>query len=422
MAPDITYEEPIGRSTWKEFVLQIFISVEGPNIFVIPALFKKIGIFVGIVASILVGLFYTNSMHSYVNSANEMSRRRNTHQQCLYELPHMVFEEISCPRIGYYLKMYLKYEIIISWCLGLSLQWQFVVENLKLILSYFNYTPDNFHILLWLLPPLILISWIPSFKYIDYLSYVASFSIVLVTGVIIYHLVWQTPAYATAEVFVPLNPASLVTFMSYMFIMISFTPLLFPLKNQMKNPELVSHPFGPLTTIIVVIIAINCAITLLVYIEIGDDVAENLFNNLPRTPIILATNCIFIILAMLSISPSLFVIVLTIWDGCLENYFSKFASVKLYEYSIRSIICVFITLGVILVPSFTNLINLITCFSFPFDSMMLPAILEVVLAWSDSKKRFTTDFKFVCVKNTIIGAFALAITVLSLVVCVGNFT
>ena len=122
MHQGVENEDQIRRSTWKEFVLQIFISVEGPNIFVIPALFKNVGIFVGIVASFIVGILYTNAIHSYVNSANEMSRRRNipSNQQSLYQLPQIVFEEISCPRIGYYLKMYLKYEIIISWCLRLS--------------------------------------------------------------------------------------------------------------------------------------------------------------------------------------------------------------------------------------------------------------------------------------------------------------
>ncbi|XP_065222489.1 proton-coupled amino acid transporter-like protein pathetic [Planococcus citri] len=422
MPQDIKNQEPIRRSTWKEFVFQIFISVEGPNIFVIPALFKQIGILVGIVASVVVGLFYTNAMHSYLKCANEMSRRRNVPQQSLYKLPQMVFEEISCPRIGHYIKLYLKYEIIISWCLGLSLQWQFIVENLKLILSYYQYTPDNVHILACLLLPLILISWIPSLKYIDYVSYIVTFSIFLVTGVIVYLLVWHTPEYATFEVIVPVNLASLVTFTSYMFIMLSFTPLVFPLKNTMKNPESLSKTFGPLTLVIAAMIVLNCAITVLVYVEIGDDVEENLFENFSHTPLVLATNCFFALLAMASISPSLLVIIMAFWNDGLENHLCDSKYTKLYEYLVRSSICVFITLGVILVPSFTNLINLITCFSFPFDSIMLPAVLEIVLAWSDSKKRCTREFKLICVKNTIIGVFSLAVIVLSLIVCVGNFT
>lgn len=402
-----------------EFFVQIFVSVEGPNIFILPTLFKDVGCFVGIVASLIVGFVYANAMHSYVKCADVISRKKNTSKQSLYLLPQFVFEEISYPRVGHYLRIYLKYEIIVSGCFGLSLQWQCVMESLKLIFKYFDYTPTDNLVLLYLLIPMVLISWIPSFKYIAFLSYFVIVCIGLVTCVIVYYLLRYPRNHTNPEIFKAVDLPRVVTFMSSIFIIISFTPLLFPLKNEMKNGHTLSHFFGPLTSTVAVIIVLNCCISLLVYVQIGNNVSENLFDNLPQNEILLVTNCIFTLASILCVSPTLYVIIFTIWDNEMASYLSKFGNALMYEYVVKTCVGLFIILVVAAVPSFIALINLITCFSFPFDSIMLPAILESVVTWKNNEHDF--QFKLLMMKNIAIGVFCLIISGTSLVNCIRDF-
>lgn len=97
---------------------------------------------------------------------------------------------------------------------------------------------------------------------------------------------------------------------------------------------------------------------------------------------------------------SFFVVFETVWNGELELLFRNSPNIKLYEYAARTLINLLITLVPLFIPTIEIYVNLISSFSYPFDSIFVPILLQAILLWRSGKRNL--GFVFVMVFHAFI--------------------
>ncbi|XP_065202129.1 proton-coupled amino acid transporter 3-like [Planococcus citri] len=385
--------------SWAEFVFQIFITIEGPAVFILPATFKNVGYLLGILGTVGIAIFYMYLMRILSWCDEYMQKKRKLKQQSLYSLITNIFDEYKYPRVGSWLNFYLKYEIILSWTMGLSFGLFFANKNVQLILAYFHIQTTDQFVLLILSIPTMLICWFPHIQSIAFFSYFITIIIAAVMLEVMYYLLINPVE--NPRVLMINDVSTLPDFLFMMFYVITYTALVFPLKLEMKYPSNLKKLFGGINLSIILIAVLNIFFCLLVYFKLGDEVQDNILSNLPNNEIVLVTNCLFVVGLMGSGALSFYLIFQTLWFDGWDSYFKKSNFVKFYEYVVRSMLGIFIIILAMVIPTFNLFINLISCFSYPYDSVLLPIILESVIVWND--KQNTTTAVLILIKNITIG-------------------
>lgn len=112
---------------------------------------------------------------------------------------------------------------------------------------------------------------------------------------------------------------------------------------------------------------------------------------------------------------SFFVVFETVWNDELELLFCNSPNIKLYEYAARTLINLLITLVPLIIPTCEIFVNLISSFSYPFDSIVVPILLQAILLWRGSKR----NLGFVCVMlfHAFILIVSIGFSILSFVLC-----
>lgn len=385
--------------SWAEFVFQIFITLASLAVFIIPGTFKNVGYLPGILGSFGVAFLYAYMMWILLWCDEYIQKKRRIEQQSLYSMIDHIFDEYKCPRVGRCLNFYLKYEIILSWTMGLSFGLFFINKNVQLILAYFDYQTTDQVVLLGLAIPTMLICWFPHIQSIACFSYFITLIVPVVICEVLYYIIinpMENPRVVMIN-----DLSALPNFVFTVFYVLIFTPLIFPLKLEMKYPSNLKKFFGGVNLSIFLIIILNTFFSLLVYFKLGDDVQDNIVANLPKNRVILITYCLFVVSLLGGGALSFFMIFQTLWYDGWENYFKKSSCIKFYEYVIRSMLGLFIILLAMVVPTFSLFVNLISSFSYLYDSVLLPLILQSVIVWND--KQNTTATVLILIKNITLG-------------------
>lgn len=406
----ITQKTPLTRTkgiSWIEFVFQTFSTNEGPAIFVSPVFFKNVGYLPGALGSLAVAVLYGYMMQIYFWCDDRIrTKKKIEKKQSLYSLVTNIFDEYNHPRIGSWLNFYLKYEIILSWTMGLSFNLLYATKNVQLILDYFNVQMTDQLVLLYLSIPTMLIFSFPHIRAITFFSYFIMITMIVVCLEVVFYLIIGTEQTANPRVVMINDLSMLPDFLFNTFFNLTCTAILFPLKNEMKYPSNLRKLFGGMNVSIFLIAILNMLFSLMTYFQLGDDVGENIISNLSQNQIVIVTIGLFVMGIIGGGALSFLVIFETLWiDGC-DNLFSQCKYIKLYEYLVRSMLALFIILFAMVVPTFGSLINLVSCFSYPYDSILLPLILQSVIIWND--RQSDTKTVLILIKNVIISVICIA--------------
>ncbi len=407
------------RMSWAECIFQLFFSIQGPAFFVLPGGFKDVGYLFGIVGSFGISFFYLYMIQTYLWCERKVRKRRNMadHEfMSLYSLVEFVFVDTEQQkRIGYWLNVYLKYEIILSWSFSLSFALLFACSNIKLILGQYGYAVADRMILFTLFPLTTLLSWIPNLKVMSCIAYFCTLMFVVIMLEIIYYVMTDVTYVPKIQMIGDMSMLS--TFLATVFFTIVSTPLVFPLKNEMKRPAEFGSACGSFNSAIVIVILLNVAFSLCGYIKYGSKTADNILENLPSSRLMIVSNCVLTAAMICCGAISFFVVFETIWEGSLKALCSKSRYVKLYEYAARTFINLFITIVPLAVPSLDVFINMISCFSYPFDSIFLPVILHTMLLWKDEKLN-NMSIVFILALNSALVVVSIGFSIVTFVVCV----
>lgn len=133
-------------------------------------------------------------------------------------------------------------------------------------------------------------------------------------------------------------------------------------------------------------------------------------------PIMMASNGLLTLAMIAGGAISFFVVFETLWNGELELLFRNSTNIKLYEYAARTFINLLITLVPLLIPTCEIFVNLISSFSYPVDSIIIPILLQVILLWRSSKRN--ASFVLVLLLNAVILIASIGFSIVSFVLCV----
>lgn len=267
--------------SWAECIFQIFFSIQGPAFFVLPAGFKDVGYLMGILGAFGVAIFYIYMVQLYLWCERELRRRHTIAEETplsIYSMVDLVFETKS-GRLARIINAYLKYEIIVSWSFSLSFAQLFICQNIGVILKYFDYTTSNRIILFTMFPMTTLISWVPNLRVMSFIAYFSSLMMVLVMFEIIFFIIVDPSPISQVEVIGDMSQFS--TFLATVFFTIVATPLVFPLKNEMKKPKQFGSFFGSFNSSMMILIVLNVFFSLFGYIKYGKETSDNILENLP---------------------------------------------------------------------------------------------------------------------------------------------
>lgn len=407
-------------TSWAGSIFQLFFSIQGPLFFILPFHFKKVGYLLGLVAAVAVGVFYVYMMQIYLWCETELRKQKNIAAETklsIYSLVDLIFTgSNTMNRIRRYTNAYLKYEIILCWAFSLSFNELFICENIKLILHYFGYKMTNRIILVIMFPFTTLMALVPDLKVMSCLAYSSTLlNIVIVFAILFLMTVDLTPLVKVTMVG---NVFELLPFVGVVLFTINCTPLIFPFKQEMKKQEQFGSFFGSLNTSMALFLALNVCFSLFGYLKYGNDTQENLMGNLPQDLATTVSNCLLTIAVIANGAVSFFVIFETVWCGELLALIGESRNRKLYEFMARITINFLITVMAIVIPTLSIFINLISCFSYPFDSIFLPAVLQSVLIWKDGNRNI--QFFIVIGKNVMLLVVCFAFSLVMLISCVSE--
>ncbi len=393
--------------SWSECFFQILISIQGPTAFLLPSGFKTIGYLACILGSFGVVFFYLYCTHLYLWCESEVRKRKDVSaekQLNIFSIIELTFAGSQNKKLlAKCLNQYLKYEIIISWSLTLSFGQIFLCDNIRLILSYFGYEMTNWMILIMLFPFSTLVSWIPNLKVMAFVSFMSCFVLVLVMLQIVY-IIFLDPA-PLPQIQMIGEMGELGTFLGTLVSAMVCTPLLFPLKNEMKQPRSLSSSFGSWNASLLLFVTLNVSFSFFCYIKFGNNTSDNILYNLPLTLPLVISNGLVAVTVIVGAGPTFFVIFETIWGENLRKLCSNSDYELFYEYVARTFLNLSITVIAVAMPSLDILVNLISCFSYPFDSVLLPLLLHMVLICG--KENRGTSFPFLLLLHSALAAICI---------------
>lgn len=411
--------EKIKGLSWTESFLQIFHSVQGQIFFVLPGGFKNVGYIPGIIAFLIIGFLNLYFIHLYLWCEKEVRKRDKVIKMInLSSLVEHVFADFAgMPRLALYLRTYLKYEIIISWFIGLAYFMLIVCQNLALTLNYYGYFLSNKIIFLYMCIPTSIISLIPNLKAVVWSAHLSLIIIIVfILETLFYIFTDETPLPKVNSFG---ERSFLPTYFNIIISAVGFTPLIFPFQNETKNPEIFSSSLGSLNIATVFLLILNSAFSLLCYLRFGESTRENILNNLPRNQLVALTSAAMTITMICGGALAFYAVFQMLWCDTLDVYFKHSKNIRLYEYTAKIIVFAFIISVALFVPSLSILINFSSCFSWPYDIIFIPVAMETVI---ELKYDLTKWRKvFIVIKNVILTAFCIIFCVISFIISVYEY-
>lgn len=408
--------------SWAECIFQLFFSIQGPAFFILPNGFKNVGYLLGVIGALGITVFYAYMMHIYLWCESELRRKKHIPEETnlsIYSLNDLVFTGSSTmTRVSRYMNTYLKYEIILSWSLSLSFAELFICQNVRLILRYFGYSMTNRMILITMFPLTTLMSLVPDLKVMSCIAYLSTIVIIVIMFEILYFILIDPSPLGSIHMIGDLTQLS--TFLATVFFTINCTPLIFPLKQEMKKPSQFGSIFGSFNSAMFILIVLNICFSLFGYIKYGDATDVDLIQNLPQNLTITISNCLLTVAITACGAISFFVIFETIWCDELVTLVNDSRYLKLYEYMARISTNLLITVMAIVIPTLEIFINLISCFSYPYDTIFLPALLQCMIVWNNGKRDL--HFAFIMIKNFALCLIGVAFSVTSFLTCLSEIS
>lgn len=406
--------------SWFSCLFQLLFSIQGPVFFILPNGFQTVGYLIGIIGAAAVSLLYIHTMQIYLWCETELRKKNDIAAETnlsIYSLvDHIFANSKTMTRVGQCLNAYLKYEIIFSWSLNLSFNEIFMCQNIRLILRYFGYTMTDRMLLLAMFPFTALISFVPNLKIMAWLAYISTVAIVAVMLEITYFIAADTVPSTTVDTIG--DWSAVPTYLATVFFTINLTPLIFPLKHEMKKQHQFGSTLGSFNTSIMVGIIINICFAAFAYLKYGNAVQDNIIKNLPQDLTVTLANCLLTAAITASGAISFYIIFETVWCGDLLNLVAKSRYLKLYEYITRTFLNLLVTVSAIAIPSLDLFINMLSCFSFSYDGIFLPAILQSVYLWSDDKRDLR--FAFLMIKNILLFAVGIVFSLTTFMACISE--
>ncbi|CAG9761642.1 unnamed protein product [Ceutorhynchus assimilis] len=365
-----------------ETLIHLLKSSFGTGILAMPLAFSHSGYVLGIIGTALIGMLCTYCMHMLVRTEYELCKRKKvpsltypgTAEAALSEGPPFLAK--LAPYSGN-----ISYAFLLIYQFGSSCVYiVFVGQNLSNVINMYTVISERI-VMLMILLPLILITFVRNLKYLAPLTAVAN-GITVISFGIIYYYVFEEEITLKDRLAIGKVRHWPLFFGTVMFALESIGMVL-PLQHEMKNRAHFSKPTGTLNIGMFLVVVLYITTGLFGYLAYGAEVGGSISYTI--SPESKAAQACKILLALaIFTSFALFMCVGfdIIWNQLgLKTKFVDTKTPNLWEYVLRTLLaCVMFGLA-ILIPYIDLFISLVGALCIPALGLAFPAIFDSCIRW-----------------------------------------
>lgn len=400
-----------GISTFGATILVIKGCI-GCSFLLLPYLMKNLGYITGTAVVIFSGIVYFHTIHSLLATKYQLSKELKKTQLSFVEVAEKTFQKSPFPlnKLHSWVQylMYLFYSLPTTDAAFLIL----IASEIQRLGQRFGVNMKITYIVTAEIIPLASFCMIPKILdiLVPYSSVTNILTLVLAIGTISSSMIQRKDS-------VPLRPFgniyAIPECVARCIKAYCVTGLILPIEYDMKKPEKMVSVFGSLNIASLAVIMFYYSFGIILYVNYGDEVQENVLNNLPVDNY-LTDGIKFMYLC------SLFVTYILSFYGCFNNVWSgplkeTFAGTKyefVMEYGLRLGINMVAYTFAVGVPNLSIIFALAGTASFIVE-VALPSVLELLCVITSRKMN-----SWIIAKNLIIIGGSLVLFFMSLTSCI----
>ncbi|XP_051163226.1 proton-coupled amino acid transporter-like protein pathetic isoform X2 [Leptopilina boulardi] len=352
----------------------------GTGILSMPVAFKSAGLAVGVFATILVAFVCTHCAYVLVKCAHVLYHRTKKTQMGFGDVAEVAFA--TGPKWGRKFSKFSRYlielSLFITYFGTCSVYAVIVARNFQQVIEH--HTGDVYNeriIIMTLLLPLILLSWVPDLKYLAPVSMVANVFMGTGLGITFYYLVINIEPIAEIPLVAPLS--EFPNFFSITIFAMEAIGVVMPLENSMKTPQHFTGICGVLNRGMGGVTMIYILLGFLGYCAYPDETAESITLNLPVEEIPAQAVKILVGAAVFCTFGLQFYVCLDIgWNAIKEKCQKR---PILANYIMRTVLVTGSVLLAAAVPTIAPFIGLLGAFCFSILGLLIPVFIETVTYW-----------------------------------------
>ncbi|CAK9823226.1 Proton-coupled amino acid transporter-like protein CG1139 [Anthophora retusa] len=370
-------------TTSLETLLHLLKGSLGTGILAMPKAFHHSGYGIGVVATIIIGLFCTYCIRILVSSQYELCKRKRvpsltypaTAEAALSVGPRPLrpLAKASVHIINLFLMVYQ-----LGSCCVYTV---FVATNLQLAL---NSTLPDIDVRLYMLAillPLILVNWIRNLKFLAPCSTIANCITFVSFGMILYYIFREPLSFKDREIIG--NVESFPLYFGTVLFALEAIGVIMPLENEMKNPRTFIRPVGVLNTGMGLIVLLYTCLGFFGYIRYGSAIEGSITFSLNEPQYLAKTVQVLLAIAIFFTHPiQCYVAIDIAWNEYIAPNLEKNSHKLLWEYVVRTSLVLLTFLLAVAIPQLDLFISLFGALCLSGLGLAFPAIIQICTFWN----------------------------------------
>ncbi|XP_017788095.1 PREDICTED: proton-coupled amino acid transporter-like protein CG1139 isoform X1 [Habropoda laboriosa] len=370
-------------TTSLETLLHLLKGSLGTGILAMPKAFHNSGYGIGIVATIIIGLFCTYCIRILVSSEYELCKRKRvpsltypaTAEAALSVGPRPLrpLAKASVHIINLFLMVYQ-----LGSCCVYTV---FVATNLKLALKSTLPDIDVRLYMLAILLPLILVNWIRNLKFLAPCSTIANCITFVSFGIILYYIFREPLSFENREVIG--NVENFPLYFGTVLFALEAIGVIMPLENEMKHPRTFIRPVGVLNTGMGLIVVLYTCLGFFGYIRYGSAIEGSITFSLEEPEYLAKTVQVLLAIAIFFTHPiQCYVAIDIAWNEYIAPNLEKNSHKLLWEYVVRTSLVLLTFLLAVAIPQLDLFISLFGALCLSGLGLAFPAIIQICTFWN----------------------------------------
>ncbi|CAK9812255.1 Proton-coupled amino acid transporter-like protein CG1139 [Anthophora quadrimaculata] len=370
-------------TTSIETLLHLLKGSLGTGILAMPKAFHHSGYGIGVVATIIIGLFCTYCIRILVSSQYELCKRKRvpsltypaTAEAALSVGPRPLrpLAKASVHIINLFLMVYQ-----LGSCCVYTV---FVATNLQLALKSTLPDIDVRLYMLAILLPLILVNWIRNLKFLAPCSTIANCITLVSFGMILYYIFREPLSFKDREIIG--NVESFPLYFGTVLFALEAIGVIMPLENEMKNPRTFIRPVGVLNTGMGLIVLLYTCLGFFGYIRYGSAIEGSITFSLDEPMYLAKTVQVLLAIAIFFTHPiQCYVAIDIAWNEYIAPNLEKNSHKLLWEYVVRTSLVFLTFLLAVAIPQLDLFISLFGALCLSGLGLAFPAIIQICTFWN----------------------------------------
>lgn len=367
-------------TSWTETVFNFAKASLGAGSFALPYAIKCSGILLGPIALVLISVISLYTMNLMLHCKRFVRRYLSEDAECYASIGQAI-----APSWGHHAVNYNVIFCNVGVCAGYLI---FIGMNFQsAVYSLFYYDFSMWTCYGVILPVVLLLTWLPSFKHLAFGAYLGSIFLVIAMVFTYSSIIFETGLTSLSEISV----ARLDTFPEFFGIsafLFCIHSMVIPMESQMKNKSQMS---SVLTAACAIVIALNLPFAVVGYLAFGEDTKGYVFCNLPHSVVgdlVRLSLCLELVCTYpLIMNPAANIIEEKLLGVSVPFSRANATSKNIWgSRGIRFVTVLASFLLAYMVPAFQKILSLVGGFAAATLAFVLPPVFHLLLSYKYSDK------------------------------------